>query len=223
MPARARWAPARHEGDAPPPRPPDPDSAGARRRLPARRRPGAAGAQRGRAARDRRADHDLHRGSPPVLRQRPVARRLRARLSRRAWQRALARFRRDLAPPGRSLPPGGADARAAVALHAGVRAHRMIILDAPYAALAWLGRQGTRAIAALVFVGIALPPLDALLKPLVTPAIFALLCLAFLRVDPAALRGHLRAPALVLAAAGWIMIALPVLTGLACRALGLEA
>jgi len=99
----------------------------------------------------------------------------------------------------------------------------MIILDAPYAALAWLGRQGTRAIAALVFVGIALPPLDALLKPLVTPAIFALLCLAFLRVDPAALRGHLRAPALVLAAAGWIMIALPVLTGLACRALGLEA
>jgi hypothetical protein len=50
-------------------------------------------------------------------------------------------------------------------------------------ALAWLGSQGTRAIAALVFIGIAVPPLGELLKPYVTEAIFALLCLSFLRVD----------------------------------------
>jgi hypothetical protein len=31
--------------------------------------------------------------------------------------------------------------------------------------LAWLGGQGTRAIAALVFIGIAVPPLGRTLKP----------------------------------------------------------
>jgi hypothetical protein len=46
----------------------------------------------------------------------------------------------------------------------------MSVLGASAAALAWLGRQRTRAIAAVVFVGIALPPLDALLKPFVTEA-----------------------------------------------------
>jgi hypothetical protein len=90
----------------------------------------------------------------------------------------------------------------------------MTLLNLPYAGLAWIGRQGTRAIAALVFIGIAVPPLDALLRPFVSAAIFALLCLAFLRVDPAALRGHLRRPGLVLAATGWTMIALPLLSGL---------
>jgi hypothetical protein len=31
-------------------------------------------------------------------------------------------------------------------------------------ALSWLGRQGTRAVAALVFIGVAVPPIDALLR-----------------------------------------------------------
>jgi BASS family bile acid:Na+ symporter len=89
-------------------------------------------------------------------------------------------------------------------------------------ALAWLGRQGTRAIAALVFIAIALPPLDRLLKPFVTEAIFALLVLAFLRVEPAALRGHLRRPGLVLAATAWTMLVLPVALGTLGLALGLD-
>jgi len=89
-------------------------------------------------------------------------------------------------------------------------------------ALAWLGRQGTRAIAALVFVAIALPPLDRLLKPYVTEAIFALLVLAFLRVEPAALRGHLRRPGLVLTATAWTMLVLPVALGSLGLALGLD-
>jgi len=99
---------------------------------------------------------------------------------------------------------------------------RMSGLGAPAAALAWLGRQGTRAIAALVFIGIAAPPIDALLKPYVTEAIFVLLCLAFLRVDPAALRSHLGRPALVLAATGWTMLVIPALFGASCLAIGLE-
>ncbi len=46
----------------------------------------------------------------------------------------------------------------------------------PVQALAWLGGQGTRAIAALVFIGIAVPPIGELLRPFVTEAIFLLLC-----------------------------------------------
>lgn len=99
----------------------------------------------------------------------------------------------------------------------------MSVLGAPAAALAWLGRQGTRAIAALVFIGIAVPPIDALLKPFVTAAIFMLLCIAFVRVDPAALRGHLARPKLVLAATAWTMLAVPLLFGAGCLAIGLEA
>jgi predicted Na+-dependent transporter len=81
------------------------------------------------------------------------------------------------------------------------------------AALAWLGRQGTRAVAASLFIGVMLPPLAALLKPVFAFALFALLCLAFLRVDPVAVRKHFARPALVAAAAAWMMLATPVLIG----------
>ena len=39
----------------------------------------------------------------------------------------------------------------------------MPILNSLVATLAWLGRQGTRAIAAVVFIGIAVPPVGRLL------------------------------------------------------------
>jgi hypothetical protein len=100
---------------------------------------------------------------------------------------------------------------------------RISIFVVPAAVLAWLGRQGTRAIAALVFIGIAMPPVGALLKPFVTEAIFVLLCIAFLRMDPAALRGYLGRPALVLAATAWTMLVIPVLFGVSCLAIGLDA
>ena len=99
----------------------------------------------------------------------------------------------------------------------------MWTVDAPAAALAWLGRQGTRAIAAMVFIGIAVPPLDALLKPHVTAAIFVLLCIAFVRVDPAALRRYVGRPAIVLAATAWTMLVVPTLFGASCLLLGLDA
>jgi BASS family bile acid:Na+ symporter len=100
---------------------------------------------------------------------------------------------------------------------------RMAFLQVPMAALAWLGRQGARAIAALVFIGIAVPPVGALLKPYVTESIFVLLVIAFLRVDPAALRAHLGRPMLVVAATAWTTVAIPALFGAACLATGLEA
>src|SRR6202035_3285946 len=93
----------------------------------------------------------------------------------------------------------------------------------PVQALAWLGGRGTRAIAALVFLGIALPPLGELLKPYVTEAIFFLLCISFMRVDLAALREHLRRPGIVLAATAWTTLGVPLVSGLGYHAFGLDA
>jgi BASS family bile acid:Na+ symporter len=72
-----------------------------------------------------------------------------------------------------------------------------------------------------VFIGLALPPLDALLKPYVSEAIFILLCVAFLRVDPNRLRRQLRRPGIVLAATLWTMLAIPWLFGASCLLIGL--
>ena len=99
---------------------------------------------------------------------------------------------------------------------------RASTLQAPIAALAWLGRQGTRAMTALVFAGIALPPVGALLKPFVPEAVFVLLCTAFLRLDMTVLRGHLRRPAVVATATIWSTMVLPVLFGLGCLAGGID-
>jgi predicted Na+-dependent transporter len=96
------------------------------------------------------------------------------------------------------------------------------VAAAPMRALAWLGRQGTRAIAALVVIGIALPPLGEMLRPYVAEAIFLLLCISFMRVDVATLREHVRRPGIVLAASAWTMIAVPALIGIGCLAAGLD-
>jgi len=92
----------------------------------------------------------------------------------------------------------------------------MSLLAAPWTVLAWLGRQGTRAIAAVVFLAIVVPPLDAVLRPFVTEAIFALLCIAFVRVDTVDLRTHFKKPGLVLTATAWTSLVLPSLIGVGC-------
>jgi predicted Na+-dependent transporter len=97
----------------------------------------------------------------------------------------------------------------------------MPIFDAVLAALAWLGRQGTRALALSVFVGIALPPLAAILKHVFVEALLALLLLAFLRVDPKSLLAQLRKPGLVVAASLWTLLVVPALICGAAIGLGL--
>ena len=87
----------------------------------------------------------------------------------------------------------------------------------PAAGLAWLGRHGTNAVAVSILLGIALPPLGALIRPFFPETVFLLLCLAFLRVDPGALRAQLARPRLLLAAAVWTMLVVPVLVGLGLR------
>ena len=97
----------------------------------------------------------------------------------------------------------------------------MPVFDAILAALAWLGRQGTRALALSVFVGIALPPLAALLKHVFVEALLVLLTLAFLRVEPRSLLDQFRRPRLVIAASLWTLLIVPALICGTAMALGL--
>ncbi len=80
------------------------------------------------------------------------------------------------------------------------------------AGLAWTGRHGTAALAVSIFIGMALPALSAVFRPYLSLAVFALLTLAFLRVDQKAIRMRLRRPALLLAALFWMMLGAPLLT-----------
>ena len=98
----------------------------------------------------------------------------------------------------------------------------MLIIDAGTAALAWLGRLGTRAVAALVVIGIFFPWIGRVLKPYVTEAVFVLLCIAFLRVDIAAVKTYLQRPMLVLAATAWTTVVVPFLIAMACFAAGID-
>jgi hypothetical protein len=96
------------------------------------------------------------------------------------------------------------------------------VLGAPAAVLAWIGRQGPRAVAALIVIGIVMPPIGALLKPFVTEAVFVLLCIAFLRVDTAAFRIYLGRPTIVLAAIAWTSLVIPILFGASYLAFGIK-
>jgi hypothetical protein len=91
----------------------------------------------------------------------------------------------------------------------------MWLLGGLRSALAWLGRQGTRALAASVFLGLAVPPLAAYVKPYLGETVFVLLLFSYLRTDPSAFGRHLKAPGLAIAGALWVMVAAPLLFGTA--------
>jgi len=81
------------------------------------------------------------------------------------------------------------------------------------AALSLAGRHGTLLAAASIFIGLALPELAALLKPVLGAVIVAMLMLAFLRVDLSALRRYFTRPGLIAAATVWLMLVAPALIG----------
>jgi hypothetical protein len=89
----------------------------------------------------------------------------------------------------------------------------MILVRAPAFALSWLGSQGTRAVAAVIFIAIAIPPMGDILRPFLTFSIFALLTVAFMRVDLQQVRARMRQPRLILLAAGWSMLVVPGVFG----------
>jgi BASS family bile acid:Na+ symporter len=98
----------------------------------------------------------------------------------------------------------------------------MPFLNALAAALAWLGRQGTRALAASIFFGLAVPSLAAYVKPYLGETVFVLLLFSYLRTDPAAFARYLKAPALTIIAALWVMVAVPLLFGSAYALTGIR-
>lgn len=88
--------------------------------------------------------------------------------------------------------------------------------------LAWIGKHGSRAVAISIFLGIALPDVSATLKPFIPQAIFALLVVAFLKVDVIAVRSIFSRPKAVILATFWAMIVLPALLGGLILALDIE-
>jgi BASS family bile acid:Na+ symporter len=98
----------------------------------------------------------------------------------------------------------------------------MPILKGLNAALAWLGRQGTRALAASIFLGLAVPPLAAYVKPHIGETVFVLLLFSYLRTDPTAFGRYLKAPGLTIVAALWVMVAVPLLFGAAYALSGIR-
>ena len=95
-------------------------------------------------------------------------------------------------------------------------------LRLPAAVLALAGRHGTLLAAASIFVGLAVPPLSAAIKPYLGEAIIVMLTLAFLRVDPADLRGHMTRPGLIAASTVWVMLIVPAALGTLFWSLGLN-
>jgi len=99
----------------------------------------------------------------------------------------------------------------------------MFLVNTLIAALAFVGRHGTLAVALSIFIGLLLPSFAAAFKPLLGETIVVLLTLAFLRVSPAALGALARRPVLVLAAAAWVMLALPVALAALFTVAGIKA
>jgi BASS family bile acid:Na+ symporter len=86
-------------------------------------------------------------------------------------------------------------------------------VGAPAAALAFIGRRGTLIMAASLVVGLGVPGLAALCKPLLGEVVVLLLTLSFLRVDPSDLRHRFKQPRLIAASAVWVMLVTPALLG----------
>lgn len=77
--------------------------------------------------------------------------------------------------------------------------------------LTWLGRHGSIMLALGVFLGLLLPPLASLLKPLLIPGIIGPFLIALIRLDWARIADHLRRPQITILALIWLLIAAPFL------------
>ena len=89
--------------------------------------------------------------------------------------------------------------------------------------LAWFGKRATECLAAGVFLGLAVPDLANAARPLLVPAIAAMLTLSLLRLDPAGVVGALRRPRLVVPAIGYILLLSPLLGFAVATVLDLDA
>lgn len=88
--------------------------------------------------------------------------------------------------------------------------------------LAWMGRRATTLLAGGVFIGLVLPDLAALARPLLIPAVLGLLVAALLRLDAGAIAALARKPLQILPASAFILLVSPVLGYLGAEAIGLD-
>lgn len=89
--------------------------------------------------------------------------------------------------------------------------------------LALLGRYGTQGFAASIFLGLALPQLASLARPLLGFTIFVFLLITFVRIEAAALKALLLAPGRVLAAALCLVVAPPAIVTAGVAVVGRNA
>lgn len=87
--------------------------------------------------------------------------------------------------------------------------------------LEWLGLHAAPLIAASVFLGLALPPLAGLLRPLLAVFILAPMAIALMRVDWGALGAYARRPAMIAAMVLWSLVVSPLLMWFALTAVSL--
>ncbi|MDH4182188.1 MAG: hypothetical protein OEV46_09255 [Betaproteobacteria bacterium] len=84
-----------------------------------------------------------------------------------------------------------------------------------HAALAHLGRHATAFMAGGVMLGLAVPPLAALAKPLLVPTLLIPLTLALVRLDWSAIAAWRRRPLVVALLVAWLLGVSPVLVWIA--------
>jgi BASS family bile acid:Na+ symporter len=86
-----------------------------------------------------------------------------------------------------------------------------------------LSRHAANVLAVGVFVGLVLPDLAALMRPLLPTAVAGLLFLALLRIDWRELSWHLSRPLASVLLCTWFLIATPLLVWLAVGILGVDS
>ncbi len=77
--------------------------------------------------------------------------------------------------------------------------------------LQWISRHAPQCMAAGVVIGLALPPLAAMLRPLLVPALLIPLTLALLRLDWGAMGAYRRRAPRMALLLGWLLLASPLL------------
>jgi BASS family bile acid:Na+ symporter len=87
--------------------------------------------------------------------------------------------------------------------------------------LAFLGSQAARVLFVGVFIGLALPDLAALFRPLLAPAVVVLLAGSVLRVEWRHFLHHARRPGIAALLILWLLVAAPLATWVVASPLGL--
>ena len=85
-----------------------------------------------------------------------------------------------------------------------------------------MARRGGMLLAGCIFVGLAAPPLAALLRDTLTVTVAGLMTLVLLRIDLVQVLSYLRKPLLVAALLVWLLVICPLVVFAIVRAAGLE-